>query len=530
MSSFCINQDMNRDSLNVNSFISSNGEDSLLYIDLSFSQLLSESKLLFADAIIADMNNDSLNTLYYFENLFIALAQLDALSNEVPEIVKLKYQNLFSKVIEYYDNNVVSIDHTQTGFSTAIFKDKLEQYIYSLGLDDLKDVSETVEVLEGHIPITYNDDVDKTIKFFQSSYAKPHIQEWLNREEKFKDIILPILAKENVPSDLFYVAMVESGLKTNAYSYAAAVGPWQFISSTAKVFDLKKTYYVDERRDIVKSTKAAVRYLKRLYRQFDDWYLAFAAYNCGETRVQRHLNCEECDYGEPPYEFWDLVYLPSETRAYVPKILAMIFVSKDPEKYGFKVESEEKFNWEIIDIDKTVTLEDISKCSNIDINTLRAYNPELITKNPTYVKASKDEIYKFQMPVNYSEKFDSLFALVEPKDAESVVFIKHKVKRGDSLWEIAMKYNSTITAICELNKINRNKHIRIGKVLTVPKDIRNKGKKYKTKPTKTYHYVKRGDTLSEIALKYRTSVRKIKNWNKLKNNNIKIGDKLIIYK
>jgi len=192
-------------------------------VDL-FDQLLSESKIFYAEAIIADMSNDSLNALYYFDNLFKALTQLEEISKNVPEIARAKYQNILSSVIEYYDKKVVSIDHSKTGFSTAVLKDKLEEYIYSQDLEDIIGIEETVEIIEGHVPITYNKKVENVIRYY-SNQARPYIQQWLNREDKFKQIILPILKNENVPPELFYVAMIESGLRTDAQSYAAAVGP-----------------------------------------------------------------------------------------------------------------------------------------------------------------------------------------------------------------------------------------------------------------------------------------------------------------
>ena len=134
------------------------------------------------------------------------------------------------------------------------------------------------------------------------------------------------------------------------------------------------------------------------------------------------------------------------------------------------------------------------------------------------------------MPLSCNTKFDSLFALVEPRDANQVIFIKHKVKYGENLWLIAKKYNSTITSICELNKITRNNLLKVGKILNVAKDIYGKSKKSVKKQLKYTHIVKRGDTLSEIAIKYKVSVKNIKRWNGLKSNNIRIGWKLIIYK
>ena len=192
--SICLvfSNDMIIDSLASDYSQSLSSADSLEFLeDNLFEQLLTESKLFYADAIIADLKGDTLNTLYHFDNLFKALAQLEEISKNVPDIVKVKYQNLLSASIEYYDNKVSSVDHTESGLSTAVFKDKLEQYIYSQNLEDIMDIEETVEIIPGHVPITYNKKVASIIKYYQNQ-GRPHIQRWLNRESKYKEIILPI--------------------------------------------------------------------------------------------------------------------------------------------------------------------------------------------------------------------------------------------------------------------------------------------------------------------------------------------------
>ena len=484
-----------------------------------FETLLSEAKMFYAEAIISDLISDTLNAMYGFDNVFKALAQLEEIS-ENDELDKLKYQQMLTAVIEYYDNKVVSIDHSKTGFSTAVFKEKVDNYIYSQNLEDLVNVEETVEFIEGHVPITYNKKVQSVISYYKKQ-GKSYIQHWLNREQKFKEIMLPILKEEGVPLELFYIPMIESGLRTDAKSFASAVGPWQFIESTGKAYGLKKTFYIDERRDFEKSTRSAARYLKHLYDIFDDWYLAFAAYNGGETRINRHLNCKQCGYPKGELSFWDLHRLPKETQNYVPSLMAIIFISKNPEKYGFNVNPDPSYEWEIKEISKSVKIDDIEKCSGINKKTLLEYNPEILRE---YIPVEKGSTYKFRMPVDYNPEFDSLFALIEETDSDEVVFKKHRVRKGESLWSIAIKYGSTITAICEVNKLNRNKPIRIGKVITVPVGS------YKSPPKKIYYTVKKGDTLSEIAVKYRTSVSKIKRWNGLRNNLIYPGKKLVIHR
>jgi len=201
--------------------------------------------------------------------------------------------------------------------------------------------------------------------------------------------------------------------------------------------------------------------------------------------------------------------------------MAIIFISKNPEKYGFQVNSIPSLDWEVKKIDKSVKVDDIAKCAKIDKKILLEYNPEILRE---YILVDKGSSYDFRMPINYSSDFDSLFSLIEETSSDEVVFKKHKIKKGESLWSIAIKYGSTITAICEVNKLNRNKPIRIGKVITVPIGS------YKTPPKKIYYTVKKGDTLSEIAVKYRTSVSKIKRWNGLRSNLIYPGKKLVIHR
>ena len=151
-----------------------------------FETLLSEAKMFYAEAIISDLISDTLNAMYGFDNVFKALAQLEEIS-ENDELDKLKYQQMLTAVIEYYDHKVISIDHSKTGFSTALFKEKLDNYIYNQTLDDLINVEETVEIIENHVPITYNKKVESIISYYKRQ-GKSSIQKWLNREKKYKEI------------------------------------------------------------------------------------------------------------------------------------------------------------------------------------------------------------------------------------------------------------------------------------------------------------------------------------------------------
>ena len=488
-----------------------------------FDDQMSEAKSIFAEAIISDLTGDTLEAAYQLELLFESLANMEVLSQD-DEFQTLEFNRFIKAAIDYYEDEAVTIDKVETGLSAAVLRDKLNEYTYSQKLEELEYVEQKVEIIPGHIPITYNQKVASIIKFFQKQ-GRNSFQKWLNRVSTFKPIILPILEEEGVPPELFYLAMIESGLNSKAYSYAHASGMWQFIASTGKMYGLKKDWWVDERRDFEKSTRAAAHYLKDLYKEFGDWYLAFAAYNCGSMRVKKEMRRHNSD------DYWKLLRLPPQTRNYVPNIMAALHMTINPEKYGFAILEKEKMEWRVISIDKTVSLEKISECANLDIGTLQSYNPEL--KQATIPPLKEGETYQFRLPLNASSKFDSLFAEVEVEIFQEVVFLDHKVKRGESLWLIAKKYNVRIQDIVSINKLARAKYIKPGQVLQIPSDgydvYRKAAMAKSSKSRQIFYTVRYGDTLSEIAIKYRTSVRKIKKWNGLRSDRIYSGQKLKIW-
>ena len=488
-----------------------------------FDSQIAEAKYIFAEAIISDLTGDTLEASYQFELLFESLANIEVSSKD-DEFQTLEFNRLLTAAIDYYEDEAVTIDKVETGLSVAVLRDKLNEYVYSQKLEELEYVEERVEIIPGHIPITYNQKVASIIKFFQNE-GRSSFQKWLNRMSTFKPIILPILEEESVPTELFYLAMIESGLNPKAYSYAHASGIWQFITSTGKMYGLKKDWWIDERRDFEKSTRSAAHYLKDLYAEFGDWYLAFAAYNCGSTRVKKEMKRHQSD------DYWKLKRLPPQTRNYVPNIMAAIFISNDPQKYGFAVSKEESMSWRIVNIDKSVSMEILSECAKLDIAELQIYNPEL--KQGTLPPLKEKESYPFRLPLHASHKFDSLLAAVEVKIIEEVVFLDHKVKWGESLWLIAKKYNVRIQDIVSINKLARAKYIRPGQILQIPADgydIHRKSAMTKSSTSRQIYYtVRYGDTLSELAIKHHTSVRKLKKWNGLRSDRIYSGQKLKIW-
>jgi membrane-bound lytic murein transglycosylase D len=484
---------------------------------------LSESKSIFAEAVLADMAGDTLEALYQFELLFEGLSDLRVVIME-DEYQYLEYNRILNASINYYEKDAETIDIVESGLSVSLLRDRLNEYIYSQTLDDLEYVDETIEVIPGHVPITYNSKVASIIKYYKNRGRKS-VQNWLNRMGRYKAIMLPILEEEGVPPELFYLAMIESGLKSNAYSYAKASGFWQFISSTGKVYGLKKDWWVDERRDFDKSTRAAAHYLKDLYEEFDDWYLAFAAYNCGEGRVRREIRRSNTR------DYWKLTRLPKQTRNYVPNIMAAIFITSNPEKYGFTITSQSELEWNVVDIDKSIGLDVISECSNIDVATLQLYNPEL--KQNTIPPLKNDDVYHFRLPISADSRFDSLLSSIEIEKIEEVVFVEHKVRNGESLWLIAKKYGVRISDIVSINKLHKSRYIKPGQRLQIPTSgfiqQRKSNIASQSSTKKIFYTIRPGDTLGKIAQRYSTSVTKLRKWNGLRSNLIRAGQKLIIY-
>ncbi len=510
--------DLKSSNMSVKDFILSS--DSLEVEDLFEAQLY-ESKLLLAESIIADRTGDSIEAMYRFESLFESLSYLNAMKTS-DQFQSLEMNRLLSTSIDYYENESNTLSNIEE-LSVSLLRDRLDKYIYSQTLEDLEYVDESIEVIPGHIPITYNRKVASIIKFFQKDGRKS-MTKWLNRMDKYKKLILPILEEQDIPPEIFYVSVIESGLNPNAYSYAYASGLWQFIKSTGKAYGLNKTYWLDERRDYIKSTYAATKYFKDLYLEFDDWYLALAAYNCGSTRVHRAIKRN----GSKNY--WDLYSLPSETKNYVPNVMATIIIATNPEKYGFTINSEPDFEWIEKDIDKSVKLESIAKCANVSLKTLQQYNPELEKDVALIPPLEKGETYTLRLPVNISPEFDSLLKLVEAPNLNEIIFVEHKVRPGESVWLIARKYKVKKNHILAVNNLSEKSIIRPNQILKIPTSGYDQYKKsVELSSRKIYYTVRRGDTLSEIAEKYKTSIKKIKKSNGLRSDRIIMGQKLIIW-
>ena len=258
-------------------------------------------------------------------------------------------------------------------------------------------IEKTESSLIFDLPVEYNNQVKNWIHHFQTT-GQVHFRLWLERYTRVSRPIQNILVYENLPKDLVYMAMIESGFSFQAVSSASAVGPWQFIRETGKRFGLQITWWLDERRDLYKSTKAASSYIKYLYDMFGSWYLVAAAYNTGENRIKRLIKKHNTR------NFWTLARkkaLYSETIHYVPKIIAAMLISKAPGLYGFRnLNSQKPDYFEYFMMPGGVYLSHLARHLNVPLSLLRRLNPELLlSRIPLSVKQ-----HRIRIPIGSSYK------------------------------------------------------------------------------------------------------------------------------
>jgi len=326
-----------------------------------------------------------------------------------------------------------------------------------------------------------------------------------------------------MPVELSWLPLIESGFKVNALSRARALGLWQFIPSTGYKFGLKRDKYIDERIDPVKSTQAAIEYLKELHQIFGDWSTVLAAYNCGEGQVLRIIRSQNINYLD---NFWDLYErLPRETARYVPRFMASLFIINNPEKYGFNAITVDKpLEYENLTVSKQIHLKNIAQEIGVDETTLRELNPEL-----RYSILPQDK-YPLKVPPGKSEvllaNLDKIPVSYPPQPA----YVYHRIRPGESLSTIARQYHSSVRKIMSANNLNRSSYIVAGKKLKIP---RSGTMPYTPEidPNKdvtlpSIHVVKSGDSLWNIAKRYSITTQTIQSLNNLQTTELHIGQVL----
>ena len=369
------------------------------------------------------------------------------------------------------------------------------------------------------VPIDANPKVAASIHFFQTR-GKKTFAAWTKRSGRYRRLILDALRAEGLPEDLFYIAMIESGFNPRARSRAHAVGLWQFMESTGRLEGLHRTHWVDERRDPAKSTRAAARHLKDLYRQFRDWRLALAAYNAGRGRVSRAVE------RAGTRDFWSLK-LPRETRNYVPLFMAAAIISKDPELFGFpRIEEDSPLSFEGVELPRPIMLETAAKCTRTSVATLRHLNPELRRSiTPPHLKNA----YYLKVPAGKGQDFLQCYSRL-PESERQLAWFDYRVKPRDNISTIARKFGVSPRLIVAANNIRNPNRIHPGQLLHIPAPGAQRRAPVRASGAGTIYIVKPGDSLSRIASEHGVGVGLLKSWNALGSDLIHPGDRLIVGK
>ena len=417
----------------------------------------------------------------------------------------------------------------------------------ALAIEDWPEIEDTKPKPSGPtfgdtvFPEMTNERIDFWLRYFTGP-GKERFGRALYRMELNRPVVEKILDELELPHELIVLPIIESSYVMKARSRARAVGPWQFIPGTARIYGLRVNWWFDERRDIVASTYAAGNYLSDLHGIWSSWPLALAAYNCGEYRVARAVASHKTQ------DFWKL-RLPKQTERYVPKFLAALYIVRDPGRYGFVIPDVEPVKFDDVTIKDATDLKLIAESADCSVDVLRDLNPGLLRwSTPPKMEVS------VKVPEGSGELCLAKLAAIPP--SERVTWRKHKIRKGQTLSVIARKYGTTITALKSLNGIRNAHKIRQGRHLIVPMqgvytEVASSKPQYKNKRRniskeamdkyakryaapanhkKTTCLVKSGDTLGEIAEVYHTSAKKIRRWNNLRYRSyIYPGQKLTIY-
>jgi membrane-bound lytic murein transglycosylase D len=372
-----------------------------------------------------------------------------------------------------------------------------------------------IKAIPHDLPLTVNDAVLSFLNFFQTPRGRAIVETGLRRAGRYRLMIERVLQEEGLPIDLMYLAQAESAFQPQALSRAGARGLWQFMSFRGKQYGLEHSWWVDERQDPEKATHAAAHHLRDLYNMFGDWYLVMAAYNSGPGTVQHAV--ERTGYAD----FWDLYklhVLPKETRNYVPIILAMTLIAKDPARYGVDVQPDEPLRADAVRPGHPVDLRLVAETMDVDVDTLRLLNPQLL-----HLTTPNDPQFVLQLPAGAGEHFQEQMADI-PQD-KWLSWRLHRVEDGDTLSTIARKYQLSPAALADVNGLTLQARLETDQKVIIPLSAQTPSLaarliRYRARKT---------DTLQSIADEFDVSVAELRKWNRLPNSRVVPGMRLKIY-
>lgn len=484
-------------------------------------QSFDQSEEYYKMGVIANREQSWEEAEYYFEKALKILSTLDVETDSLLTPEAVRYNTLLDNIVSDYRISLRSMGRLDEDAAPSAILERFGDIEDKLGLDSMLVYNGETRIPTYDLPIVVNDRVKKSIVYFQT-VARDAFIRYMSRSKKYETLFSNVLQQYGLPHDLVYLCLVESGYNPHAYSWARAMGLWQFIASTGKLYGLQRSWWLDERKDPVKATHAAARFLKDLYEKFGSWDLAMAAYNGGPGRVEREMKRQRTG------DFWKL-RLRQQTMDYVPLIYAATILAKNPEKYGFdKVEFEPEIIWDEVTIDRCLELKTVADDLNCSVNDLRLLNPELLRN----VTPPNKKGYVLKIPVGQKEKFLASYeSYPSPKESN---WSKHKVRRKESLASIANRYGVSQYSILEANNLSKGTKLKAGTELIIP--VANSGggsgsggsrskRAYKSKDG--VYTVRSGDTMWDIAKAFGVTTDDLRRVNYLGNNSrLHIGQQI----
>jgi len=402
------------------------------------------------------------------------------------------------------------------------------EFFALFGGDPLGLTERPANAIEYVIPLEMNEHVERWIEYFTTGKGRDRFAIYLQRAGRYEEMIRRKAREAELPEDLLYLAMIESGMNPNAYSRARAVGLWQFIASTGRAYGLEISYWLDERRDPIRATDAAIAHLGDLHQRFGSWYLAAAAYNAGPGRVSRGIRRTGSE------DFWDLAdarVLRRETRNYVPKLIAAATIARNADEYGFgDIEPFPADAYDVVKVPDATSFDVLADAAGTTERRIRDLNPQYLRQ-----VTPPDRAVQLRVPVGSAQTFVRNYA--EIPASERVTWLEHRVTRGQTLGAIANRYGTSVTAIRAANNNVSPRRLQIGQRLVIPRS--RAARSAATRPEQTANRpappdgpltitVRRGDTLWALARRYGTSTSNLMAMNDLGSSVIRPGDRITV--
>jgi membrane-bound lytic murein transglycosylase D len=446
-------------------------------------------------------------------------------SGEKPSDSAAGPSGLIDEIVALYKEKMPASYKVPEDIGLAVFQRQMMRSIDSLNVTLPDSVALAALACQNQknslydVPVVWNRRVQRALYFYLKNRDNT-IDLWFPRAVHYLPAMKAMFADSGLPQDLAYLPLIESGFNPLAYSYANASGIWQFIASTGKFYGLKRTFWVDERRDPIRSTQAAAMYLKKLFGDFGHWHLALAAYNCGENGLARSIARSRSN------DFWTIKRLPNQTKNYVPFYLAALTIAKNPKCFGVKIPDTVARPPDTVHVNDCISLSDIASGLGIDPDSLRKMNPHIM-RWCTPPDAANTLLY---LPSGAKKAWPSFYAGLAPQ--KRVKWVRYQIKRGDAQESLALQYGVSVNALQSINGLTQARltpghHLFIpvsdvplgpDVAYSLPPEPEIKAldlPDYEFSGVTVRHRVRAGDNLGRIARRYHVSVNQLCRWNRI---------------